>query len=707
MICFVSSPLRDQSMRHSIRLSTSLGAIFAQLLMSGCAARSRMDPVSTQAGATESLHYVVVRGGDAVARISSWTDDSGVKIVRTQFNPDTGRVIVTQLRFDPRSGVPVWLLTNGVDARGRPVEERFEIADGVASWISAPESGQKEAAGGAIYLPVTNSKWEAILPGLLKAAGPAAFLPRGRAWLEREGTFVVSNGTARQEVTQYAVRGLTPLAPDRVWLDEAARLFADGEIVRAGWEGALPALRDSAEAARGIDRRRYVRTLRRVPARPVAIRNVRLFDAATRSVIEGMTVLVRDSTIVAVDRDAVVKVPADTEVIDGRGCMILPGLWDMHSHDYGDIQGEMLNLAGGITTMRDILRDTLAAVHLAKRPSEEVAFAPNVLWAGVLEGSGGLRKGVVTSDSAARLLVRRYAELGAHQIKLYGRLQRRFVRPAIEEAHRLGLRVGGHLAAGMTTEEAIRAGYDEISHIPNLTANFRGDSVFLGGSAFLWRGMQNAAALDLESDSVREFIGMLKTYDVALDPTLAFVEPSLRTPSYLVRHYIAPVLDRLPAGWGRGYVGWTMVEPDSMSEVAAAGFATLKELVQRLHAAGVPLLPGTDDIAGFTLHRELELYTEAGIPPADVLYLATLGAARAMGMDATLGSIGVGKRADMILVDGDPLRVMSDIGRVVLTMKGGAMYDPALMYRALAIEPCCDPAIEPTPVSRTRRRGRL
>jgi imidazolonepropionase-like amidohydrolase len=201
--------------------------------------------------------------------------------------------------------------------------------------------------------------------------------------------------------------------------------------------------------------------------------------------------------------------------------------------------------------------------------------------------------------------------------------------------------------------------------------------------------MQNAAALDLESDSVRQFIALLKNNGVAVDPTLAFIEPSLRTASYRVRADIAPVLDRLSAGFGRGWVGWTMVDPDSMAEVAARGFANLKKLVRKLHEAGIPVLPGTDGAAGFTLHRELELYTEAGIAPAEVLYLATLGAARVMGMDATFGSIAVGKRADMILVDGDPLRAMSEIGRVILTMKGGALYDPALMYRALAIEPCC------------------
>lgn len=684
------------SSRIGFRAIIALTILFAELLTSGCSAHLPTRPGDVSGVRTDSVDYVVVRGGRIISRISSWTDESGETILRTQSPPDTGAVVVTQLRFDPLSGAPVWLRTTGADARGRVVDERFENTGGVAWWESSPESGRKEAAAGAIYFPITHAKWEAILPGLLRAAGPAPFLPRGRAWLEHEATFVVSHGAARQRVAQYAVRGLFPLAADRVWLDESGRLFADGEILRSGWESVLPALRDSAEAARAADRRRYVSTLRRVPVRPVAIRNARLYDAHAKAVIEGVTVVVRDSTIVAAGPDALVRVPAAAEVIDARGRMLLPGLWDMHSHDYGDLRSEMLQLAGGVTTIRDILRDTSAAIRLAKRPHEEVAFAPNVFWAGVIDGAGGPRT-AATSDSAVRLLVRRYAALGASQIKIYGRLQRRFVPAVVDEARRLGLRVGGHLAAGMNTEEAIRAGYDEISHIANITANFRGDSVYFSGAASLWRGMQNAASMDPDSDSVRHFVRMFETNDVAVDATLAFVEPSLRTPSFLVRPYIAPVLDRLPPGWGRGYVGWTMVEPDSMADVAAAGFANLKKLVQMLHSAGVPVLPGTDDIAGFTLHRELELYGEAGIPAAEVLYLATLGAARVMEMDATLGSIAVGKRADMILVDGDPLRAMSDMRRVVLTMKGGALYDPALLYRALAIEPCCPPpGIQPT-----------
>jgi hypothetical protein len=708
---------KSLAMRSAPRPRTIVGAGVALLLISTASAaapsgtkgfadqafagagdivRPGIDSARVRMQMSDTLHYVVLRGGTATARTVAWTNESGIATIRTQFYPDTSRVIVTQLRYDPRDSVPIWLQSKGVDALGRTVEENYAKSDGIATWkgvscttsrACAADSGQMANAARLIYLPGSDARWQAILPALLKADGTVAFLPRGQARPEREGTFGVTIGAAELQVTQYAVHGLVPFMADRVWVDAAGRLFADGETVRAGWESVLGVLRDSAQAARAAEHRRYVHALRRVPGRPVAIRNARLFDAATRTVIEHTTVLVRDSTIVAVGRDPSMRIPAGAEVIDAGGRTLLPGLWDMHSHDYGDVASEMLQLAGGVTTIRDMVNDTLGAMRIVHRPRNETAFAPNVFWAGVVDGAGGPR-GAVTSDASARELVRRYAQLGASQIKLYGRLWPELVPAVVQEARALGLRVGGHPGFGMSVGQAVNAGYNEISHIPFLFAN--SDSAYLGPA--LWRGVHNAASWGLQPDSVRRLISMLKQHDVALDATLAFVEPSLRTSSFLVRRDMAPVLARLSAGMGRTLVGWDMLVPhDSLTSTGALGFANLQTFVQRLHAAGVRLLPGTDFIGGFTLHRELELYVEAGIPAADVLYLATLGAARYMGVDATMGSIDVGKRADMILIDGDPLRAISDVRRVIMTMKGGALYDPALLYRTLAIQPCCPP----------------
>jgi imidazolonepropionase-like amidohydrolase len=111
------------------------------------------------------------------------------------------------------------------------------------------------------------------------------------------------------------------------------------------------------------------------------------------------------------------------------------------------------------------------------------------------------------------------------------------------------------------------------------------------------------------------------------------------------------------------------------------------KMVKKMYDAGVPIVAGTDAPAGFALHRELELYSVAGIPNVEVLRIATIGAARVLGQQEKTGSIKVGKLADLIIVDGDPAKNMSDIRRVELTMKDGKIFETAKVYRALGVQP--------------------
>jgi imidazolonepropionase-like amidohydrolase len=118
----------------------------------------------------------------------------------------------------------------------------------------------------------------------------------------------------------------------------------------------------------------------------------------------------------------------------------------------------------------------------------------------------------------------------------------------------------------------------------------------------------------------------------------------------------------------------------------AAGDAML-HMVKRLHDAKIPLVAGTDGLPGFTLHRELEMYVQAGIPAPDVLRIATLNGAKVLKRDAELGSIAPGKIADLILVDGDPARRISDIRNTDLVIKDGKLYEPAALYRSFGVQP--------------------
>ena len=111
-------------------------------------------------------------------------------------------------------------------------------------------------------------------------------------------------------------------------------------------------------------------------------------------------------------------------------------------------------------------------------------------------------------------------------------------------------------------------------------------------------------------------------------------------------------------------------------------FASMLKMLQLLHKEGVMFLPGTDDFPGFALQREMELYAKAGVPNAEVLQKATLFSARVAGMENELGSIEVGKKANLILVEGDPVKNISDIRNVELTIKNGNMYDSKALYKS-------------------------
>ena len=126
--------------------------------------------------------------------------------------------------------------------------------------------------------------------------------------------------------------------------------------------------------------------------------------------------------------------------------------------------------------------------------------------------------------------------------------------------------------------------------------------------------------------------------------------------------------------------------PEGMDERYRASFAKMVEIVGALHRAGVTIVAGTDDLAGFALHRELELYVQAGIPPAEVLRIATLVPAQVLKREKDLGTIEPGKLADFIIVDGDPTKNISDIRRVVRVVKDGKVFDPVAIYRGAGRE---------------------
>ena len=143
----------------------------------------------------------------------------------------------------------------------------------------------------------------------------------------------------------------------------------------------------------------------------------------------------------------------------------------------------------------------------------------------------------------------------------------------------------------------------------------------------------------------------------------------------------------MPPQVRRGMLSGALVAPKGEEDAYREAFPAMLRLLKALYDAGITIIPGTDSFPGYALHHELELYARAGIPPAEVLRLATLTSAEVIGANGERGVIAPGKFADLILVDGDPSTQIADIDKVSLVMKGGRIYDPARIEQALGIAP--------------------
>jgi imidazolonepropionase-like amidohydrolase len=172
-----------------------------------------------------------------------------------------------------------------------------------------------------------------------------------------------------------------------------------------------------------------------------------------------------------------------------------------------------------------------------------------------------------------------------------------------------------------------------------------------------------------------------------VDVTLAAFEGMFTGRPGKVSPDFAPVLNRLPAQVQRGAYTGGLPVTDKTDQVYKDSYGAMLRMTRRMYEAGVPILAGTDGIAGLTLHRELELEVRAGIPPPKALQIATFNAAQLLKQQDELGSIAPGKRADFILVEGNPAEHISDIRRCRLVVKNGVLYKSAEVYSAVGIKP--------------------
>ena len=644
--------------------------------------------------AAQTRYAVLIMEKPAGAQTTSLAAD-GTRTLSYEYN-DRGRgpKLTARVRLDA-SGVPASIEMDGIDYLKAPVSERFTLANGVARWKNSAEAGEQQLTGSAFYLSTQGLPEELgwLAQALLRATGQTmALLPAGQASIKRAADLNIGDGANKRHVTAYLIEGLG-FAPSTVWLDDDKGFFASVDrfysVVRAGWESSVPKLLEKQEALDKTRTAELARTLIHKPLTPVAITNANVFDVATGQSVPGSTVVIEGERIRAVGKDGAVNIPSQARRVDAGGKALLPGLWDMHVH-IGPTDG-MLHLAAGVTSVRDLANDNDALLQVKKEIENGTAIGPRITMRGFMDGRGpytGPTKVFVDTEAEARSAIENYAKLGYDGIKVYSSIKPELVPTIIKIAHEKGLRVSGHVPAFMTAQQFVEAGADEIQHINMLFLNFFFDEVKDTRTPARFIAVaERGATLDLNSERVRSFVRLLKDRNIVVDPTLtAFEGMFVDRPGKMSVSYAA-IADRLPPQVRRGFlVGGLPVPEGKDARYHQSQLATLK-MTKLLYDSGIPIVAGTDGLPGFTLHRELELYTQAGISAPDVLRIATLGAARVARKDRELGSITPGKLADMVLVEGDPAKRIGDVRRTALVIKDGAFYEPAALYKALGIKP--------------------
>lgn len=658
--------------------------------------------LATPAVAADAVRYVALVDGGKNAGHQVVTPNADGSVAVDYIFKDNGRGPELKETYSlAPDGTFTSYHVQGRTTFGAPVDESFSRTGDKVEWKSTSDHGEATLPAGAMYVPLGGSPQDfSVAIGALakRADGKLPLVPSGTLTMRKVDEAEVGQGAHKQKVQLLAITGVG-FTPNFVWATTGAspRMFAfifPGfvQLIEEGWEkdgDALEKRQKQAEAKALVDLQQRMR--HPLPGSTL-VRNARVFDSENARVGAPSDVLLRDGRIAAITPAGSVAVKAD-HVIDAGNRVLAPGLFDMHAH-YTAWDGG-LHLATGITTIRDMGNDNTTLQGLIADEKAGRLLAPHIVPAGFIEGESPMsaRNGfVIKNMDEVRHAVDWYAAHGYPQIKIYNSFPKDLVRETTAYAHSKGLRVSGHIPAFMRAQDAVAQGYDEIQHINQVLLNFYvDDKTDTRTLARFYLPAQKTADLDFDSKPVQDYIAMLADRHIVIDSTLTTFDFIRQRAGELSQAYAAPA-DHLPPDVQRGL---RVAEMDIPDDATAAryekSYEKMIDFVGRMYKAGVPLVAGTDALPGFTLQRELELYVKAGLTPSQALQVATWNGARYARVLDDRGSVTQGKRADLVLFDGDPTKDISDIRKVALVFKDGDAYYPSEIDSALGIRPFAEP----------------
>ena len=415
----------------------------------------------------------------------------------------------------------------------------------------------------------------------------------------------------------------------------------------------------------------------------IAIAHATVIDPAAGSTRPDMTVLVRGTRIEAVGASRSVRVPQGTRTIDATGKFLIPGLWDMHVHT--DVPGGRallgLFVANGVTGVRDMDGD-LARLRAFQRDIAAGSLpGPRMVVSGpyIAGQRVPLPHVLVRTPEDAVVAVDSLARLGVDFVKVHNGMPPAAYFAVAREARRRKMVFAGHVFPPVTPLQASDSGQRSLEHLsgfPNVCAG--DDSAVIAGGSPLQRFLLGTCARE---DQGRTFAGLAANH-TWITPTLIVqtevVNPGV-VPNDSLLHYFG---DSLQALWRLMLPPPPSPVPPAVTAAGARLFEKRLALVKALHDAGVPILAGTDaplraSPPGFAMHDELALLVRAGLTPLEALRAATSNAASYFAATDSLGSVAVGRVADLVVLDANPMTDIANTRRIWAVMANGRVYDEA------------------------------
>ncbi|WP_165748869.1 amidohydrolase family protein [Cellulophaga sp. Z1A5H] len=643
------------------------------------------NPFSANDNTSDKVVYDVVFREGLAGKYEKWkTNKNTVNYYYTYSDRGRGPEFLEELTFN-KKGYITSQSVSGVNYLKDSIQEFFKSKHHKATWLNPKGESKGDFNGDALYFRYDGSPaiYEVLAKLLMASKDKKVKLyPKGEVELVDNRPIILSNHTEAQLLM---VKGLD-MNPTYLWMigDEMiAKISGNLHVVRTD----LKELRLEMKGIQDAIEDDYLANVAKKLTHKldqVVIKNVNVFTA------EG-TLLKNQDVVVAGDNIKSIKASDDQEiskeikVINGSGKTLMPGMFDMHTHNT-KFRG-MLHVAGGVTSVRDLANNKQLKKLSNQFTTNEIIGPRIVTFGGIIDGDGPYanQRNVVSSVEEGLAEIQEYKELGYQQIKLYSSIRPEWVAPLTKRAHELEMRVSGHIPAFMTATQAINQGYDEIQHMNMVFLNFLSDTIDTRTPLRHTMSAYHGIDLNLKSKEYLDFVQLLKTKNIRIDPTVSIFENMFVSVKGEPSPTYNKIVDRLPLLNQRDYYSGGL--PKSGKKIARykGSFNKMLAVVYDLYENGIEVVAGTDGLPGFLYHRELELYAQAGIPIAEVLKIATIKSAEMTGVSESYGSVEVGKKADLILIDGNPLEEISDIRKVEWTMKGGNLFYAQEVYQAMGI----------------------